>query len=150
MSPITVLMPERAYFKPSVAPPVQRLVLPVPPSANRYWRFDRGTIHIAKDGVSYKREVEEIAARASLVQLEGDVVVRLVWYRARRAGDLDNRLKQCLDALQGVFFANDAQIAELRFRRCEDPARPRLEVLVARAGTSEARQILSLEMGGAW
>jgi len=133
-----------------VAPPVQRLVLPVPPSTNRFYRFDRGNTHISTEGRLYKREVATMCFAAGVRMIyDGDVVLRLVWYRERRSGDVDNRLKQCLDALQGHLYGDDGQIADLRIERHEDKNKPRLEVLIARAGTPEARQILTCEFGGA-
>lgn len=64
---------------------------------------------------------------------EGDVVVVLQWWRAAKRGDLDGRIKVVLDALQGVAYTNDKQVAGLTMARGEDPERPRLEVEVHRA-----------------
>lgn len=140
-------MPER-FVNPSDAPPVQRLVLPVPPSANRYWRHDRGVTHLSEEARTYRRDVAAVAQRTGATIVTGDVVLRMIWCRARRQGDLDNRLKQALDAMQGLLFVSDAAISEIRFCRCEDKNHPRLEVLIARAGTPEARQILTIDIGG--
>lgn len=143
-------MPKCVHSNASAAPPVQRLVLPVPPSANRFYRFDRGTAHVSTEGRQYKREVAITCLSAGVRMICGvDVVLRLVWYRARRSGDVDNRLKQSLDAMQGHLYFSDAQIADLRIERHEDKQRPRLEVLIAKAGTPEARQILTCDFGGA-
>ena len=56
------------------------------------------------------------------------IAVSLTWYRGRRAGDLDNRLKQVLDALQGLCYVDDKQIVELHAHRKDAPRRGRLEV----------------------
>ncbi|MCC6641781.1 MAG: RusA family crossover junction endodeoxyribonuclease [Deltaproteobacteria bacterium] len=128
---------------------VQRLVVPVPPSSNRYWRVDKGVTHLSAEARDYRRTVARACAEKRLQCVDdGDVVLRLVWYRAARRGDLDNRLKQFLDAAQGHLWKTDAQISEIRFRRCEDKQNPRLEVLMARDGTPEAEQLLAVRMTG--
>lgn len=122
---------------------IQRLTLPEPPSANRYWRHNRGVIHLSSEAKAYRFEVSVIAAQRRVVRMAGDVVLRLVWYRKRKAGDLDNRLKQALDAIQGHLYLDDSQIAEIRFRREYDKKVPRLEVLIALDGTPEADNLLN-------
>lgn len=54
----------------------------------------------------------------------------IVWYRKRRAGDVDSILKAILDALQGHAYENDKQIKVLKVRREEDPTNPRAVVNV--------------------
>lgn len=119
------------------------IVIPAPPSANRYWRHDRGSIHVSTEGKQYRAEVAVVCAQRRVTPLDGDVVIHLTWYRKAKRGDLDNRLKQALDALQGHLYANDSQIAEIRLRRREDKRNPRLEVAVALDGTPEAEHLLS-------
>jgi len=140
------VVPVPAQFQ---APPVQRLVLPSPPSANRYWRHDRGVTHLAPEAHNYRAEVHVICRRTGLVKLEGPVVLRITWYAKTAAGDLENRTKQLFDAIEGHAFSNDKQVVEYRIRRRKDKERPRVELLIARDGTPEARQILSVEMGAA-
>lgn len=141
-------MPERSFFRPSDAPPVQRLVLPVPPTANDYWRHVGERVLRAKEADEYAAEVARTLLRTSIVPIQGEVALRLVWYREARRGDLDNRTKQLFDALQGHLYRNDSQIGDFRFSS-ELSDRPRIELLGARRRTPEARQILSMEMGGA-
>lgn len=59
-----------------------------------------------------------------------DVVVYADWYRARRSGDLDNRMKVLWDALQGVAYDNDSQIVEIHARRYDDKRNPGVYVTV--------------------
>lgn len=133
----------------SVPPPVQRLVVSVPPSANRFYRFDRGVTHISSEGRRYKSDVAAACVRGRVEPYVGcDVVLRITWFREARRGDLDNRLKQCLDAFQEHLYVNDNQISEIRLARREDKSNPRLEVLIARAGTPEADQILAVRLAG--
>jgi crossover junction endodeoxyribonuclease RusA len=121
---------------------LQRLVLPVPPSSNRYWRHNRGQIHVSSEAKAYRSEVALLAAQGHVTQLAGDVVIRLTWFRKAKRGDLDNRLKQVLDAIQGHLYADDSQIAEIRFRREDDKKNPRLVVWIAEDGTLEAQRLL--------
>lgn len=112
-----------------------RLVLPYPPSANRYWRNFRGNVVTSAEARSYKLEVAYLAKHVGIEKLGGPVVVFVDIYRPRRVGDLDNRLKVLLDALQGVAYDNDSQVVEVHARRFDDKQNPRaeLEVRVADA-----------------
>jgi crossover junction endodeoxyribonuclease RusA len=101
------------------------LTLPEPPSSNRYWRVARGRPYLSADAKAYKLEVRAIAIRAGIRGLpfpQGQPVrVTLRWYRSRRAGDLDNRAKVALDALNGVLWLDDKQVIELHLYRYDRP-----------------------------
>jgi Holliday junction resolvase RusA-like endonuclease len=108
------------------------LTLPVPPSANRYWRRAGTHLHLSADAVAYRRDVANRCRLAKVKPLIGDVSLAVVWYRARKSGDTGNRLKQLEDALQGHAYLNDNQIAELHIvRRDTDRSHPRVEVRIA-------------------
>lgn len=110
--------------------------LRVPPSANRYWRTDQehGTTYVSTEGRHYREHVANVGLLQRARPLDGDVVLAFVWYRARRAGDLDNRHKVLFDALAGVAYHDDKQIAAIQaFRDDTDPTHPRVDVVVARA-----------------
>lgn len=107
-----------------------RLTLPEPPSVNRYWRVFRNRAVMSDDARLYKRRVA-LLGRRHLQQ--GPVAVSLRWFRSRRAGDLDNRVKVTLDALNGVLWTDDDQVVELHAYRAEDKANPRMEVTVEAA-----------------
>jgi len=115
------------------------LVLPVPPSSNRYWRTTVAQTRLGKRYVKtyVTREAEEyragVRARAivaGFLPVDGPVAVTLRWYRAAKRGDVDNRIKVTLDALQGAAYNSDAQVVELHAYRFEDRLNPRLEVEV--------------------
>ena len=97
------------------APPIisQSIVLPLPPSANRYWRAFRGRTVVSADAKAYKHDVWLVGQHA---------------YRARKAGDLDNMQKVLLDSLTGIAYNDDAQIVELHSWRHDDKGNPRVEV----------------------
>lgn len=75
------------------------LHLPEPPSANRYWRHVGARVLLSREARAYRDAVANAALLARVRPLPAGVpcAVTLRWFRARRAGDLDNRLKQLLD-----------------------------------------------------
>ncbi len=107
------------------------LVLPAPPSANRWWRRHGTTIHLSNEAKDYKADAAQRAGvnGATLFPTEFLSVI-VVWHRDRKSGDLDKRLGVLLDALQerkqkvgppipGV-YASDAQIVQIWARRCDE------------------------------
>lgn len=128
--------------------PVQRLTLPSPPSANVYWRHDRGVTHLSTEARSYRAEVHLCCRQQGVARLAVPVVLRITWYAKTAAGDLENRTKQLFDAIEGLAFEDDKLVVEYRIRRRKDAERPRVELLMAADGTDEAEQILSARMAG--
>ena len=112
-----------------------RLTLPMPPSANRLWRMDkRGFMRLSAEARDYKSVVAVLAMRDGVVLQGGPLAVTLEVYRAQKSGDLDNRIKPVLDALQGVMFIDDKQIIEIHAYRYDDKYNPRIEVTVCPVG----------------
>lgn len=111
------------------------LTLPEPPSSNRYWRHAQGRTYLSTQAIAYRATVFGIALREVRPprQLVGPLSITLKWYRKRAAGDLDNRLKQLFDALQGVLYEDDSQIVEIHAYRHEGKDDPRCEVTVGPA-----------------
>lgn len=63
--------------------------------------------------------------------LGGDVALSVTFYfGTRRKADLDNFNKLWADALTGVVYEDDSQIAELLLKRAYDPKAPRIEITV--------------------
>ena len=96
------------------------VTLPEPPSANRWWRHQRKQHHLSEEARAYKDNVPVLVAAALNVTLHslplypaGDVLVAITWRRKRASGDLDKRVPILLDALQGVFYREDSQVAGL-------------------------------------
>jgi Holliday junction resolvase RusA-like endonuclease len=111
-----------------------RLTLPWPPSANRYWRNVKGRTLKSREARAYAKACQADA----IMQMHGaplteDVAVTMHLYRPTRRGDLDNRIKVALDALQGIAFDDDKQVVEIHAYRHDDKNEPRLEVEVRRA-----------------
>lgn len=104
-------------------------MLPVPPSSNRYWRRFGTRVVKSEDARAYQRHVEAVTGRVTMFRVP--VALDIRWYRARRSGDLSNRIKVLEDALQGIAFENDSQVRRLTMELFDtDRAHPRVEVTV--------------------
>jgi Holliday junction resolvase RusA-like endonuclease len=103
---------------------------PLPPSANKYWRLAKGRLIVSDEARRYKTTLQMLARCDGAKMLSGPVAVTLRVFRARKSGDLDNKIKCLLDSMEGVFFTNDAQVKELHAYLDDDRFDPRIEVEV--------------------
>ena len=118
---------------PTVIADKFNVVLPFPPSANRYWRSDRGgRPHVSNEARAYKTAVGYMMNQIGGQPREGAVAVRLDFYRPAKRGDLDNLIKVTLDALIGYAYADDEQVTEIHAVRRDDKNNPRVEVEIVR------------------
>ena len=115
------------------------LMLPEPPSSNRYWRTHGHITYKTRDAKAYCALVEAHAAEfknGGPAFPEGDVSCVVVWHRSKKVGDLDNRTKVLYDALQGSIYADDKQIAQDWRRRVDShPTIPKGHVLIEVSAT---------------
>lgn len=123
---------------------VIKLVLPVPVSANSYWRSrvvqatgrnPMAVVYLSAQAKAYKAVVKKIGANCE--PLRGPVRLTARVFRARRAGDLGNAEKVTSDALAGVAFIDDAQIVEHHWYQDLDRDNPRVEIEVVAMETVE-------------
>lgn len=105
------------------------VTLPYPPSVNAYFRAKGNRVYLTDDARQYKRAVKLMLGNR-FDMFTGRVAVNVSIFRPRKSGDLDNRLKVMLDALQGVAYENDSQITEIHAFRYDDKENPRVEVLI--------------------
>lgn len=109
------------------------LDLPEPPSVNRMWRRGGNRTYLSKAGREFKAAVAMICRAKKVRPLYGPVAVEITWRRKRRDGDLDNRAKLALDALNGLAYEDDSQIVELHAYRRDDKANPGVTITVREA-----------------
>ncbi len=95
--------------------------LPMPPSANRYWRNWRGRTVVSTEARAYKATVAKLLIAEKVKPLPGDVQLIIQVLRGERRGDLDNRVKVISDALRGYAFEDDSQVRRLTAARTECP-----------------------------
>lgn len=95
------------------------LILPYPPSNNRYYRHWKGRTLLSREGRAYREAVQLEAGRREGWPLKGLVKLTIQVYPPTRWGqDLDNIPKAICDALQySGILENDRQIAELHVFR---------------------------------
>ena len=127
---VQIVTDEDAYTTVQPRQGIRRITLDYPPSTNRYWRVYNNTVVRSAEATEYVQHVAQICTTAGIQPLDGNVSVTIRVYRPRRSGDLDNRLKCCLDALQGYAYHNDSQVFEIHATRHDDPQCPRVEVTV--------------------
>lgn len=96
-------------------------MLPYPISANRYWRNFRGRMVVSSEAKTYKDQVAWNFKALEITPATGDVELSMKLHpklttkgkASRTLIDLDNCIKVCLDALQGVLYVNDNQVIKL-------------------------------------
>lgn len=103
------------------------MTLPIPPSANRYWRSYGGHVVVSSEARDYKAAVRY--STLGVRPFDGLVAVNVTVFRERKAGDLDNYLKILLDALKGVLYDDDSAVVEIHAFREDDKSHPRVEVV---------------------
>lgn len=110
-----------------------KLTLPIPPTVNHYWRMVGRRIILSKAGRLYKERTHYLALAqgARPIHAPQEVQITIVWYRESKRGDLDNRLKPLLDALQGAAYQNDSQVARIEMVRDDScPKEGRMDVTI--------------------
>jgi crossover junction endodeoxyribonuclease RusA len=113
-------MPQNRVKMPQISTKrVGAVDLPYPPSTNRLWAVYRGYARKTAEAREYASTCGTLLLQAGIQPLTGPVSVTLIVERPRRAGDLDNRLKAVLDALNGYAYADDEQIVALSAYRVD-------------------------------
>lgn len=117
-----------------------RIVLPWPPSANRYWRHPNkgrlaGRSLISKEGREYRKSVEGYVLLQKVKKLEGLFDVEITaWPPDKRRRDADNYAKVANDSLtKAGVWADDSQVRRITIEMREDVVTGGLiEVLIRR------------------
>lgn len=119
------------------------LMLPEPPSSNRYWRHAKGRTYLSAEALAYRAAVAAVWAEVRtknrrIKKLAGPIAVTLHWHRGRKSGDLDNRIKQLLDALRGWAYDDDKQVVEIHAYRHDKPRHANVVVTIEAAPQQES------------
>ena len=96
------------------------IILPWPPSNNRYYRHNRGRTHISAEGQAYRDRVAQIIKDQMLdIGIATPVKIRIECHMPdRRRRDLDNLQKAAFDALtKAGFWQDDHLVDDYRVRR---------------------------------
>src|SRR5689334_20654176 len=89
--------------------------------------------YMTAEGKALKEQYQwEARAQWRGKPLEGDIALSItLFFGTKRKADLDNFNKLSLDALTGIVYHDDSQVAELNIKRAYDKARPRIEVIAS-------------------
>ena len=90
------------------------------------------TVYLTPEGKAIK-EVYQYEAKTQWRQkpIVGELAISVWFYfKTKRRRDLDNQNKLILDALTGIVYEDDSQIAELHLYKGYDANSPRIEVVV--------------------
>ncbi len=86
------------------------------PSVNKYYRHTRdGRHYISQEGKAFKERLGWMARAKKVECTDQPVELVFIWYckKGCRGGDIDNRLKVILDALEGIVYKNDKQVVKI-------------------------------------
>ena len=100
---------------------IDSLILPWPPSANRYWRFVKGMVLVSEEARRYRGTIKKLSLVWKRPQLKGRLQISIQAYPPDNRGrDLDNCLKIVLDSLEKAkLFVNDSQFDKIIIERAE-------------------------------
>ena len=89
-------------------------------------------VYLSQEGKAVKTAYQwEAKTQWKEKPMEGDVELWVTFYfKTKRKRDLDNANKLWQDALAGVVYHDDSQIAHLHLEREYDPIHPRIEIEV--------------------
>lgn len=108
------------------------LILPYPPSANRYWRNWHG--RMVKSTIARQYQ-DDIKKRFNVESFHDCMVeLKIDLYRPQKTGDLDNFLKVSIDALKGICFNDDKQVRKITAEMFDDKLNPRVEITIRQYG----------------
>lgn len=111
-----------------------RITLPLPPSANTYWRHVGTRVLLSKEARAYRERCAFAAAMQwKGAPLTGPVRIHADVFMPNKRGDLTNREKQLLDAIQGRVIVDDSQVVDMRMVRHTDKDNPRVEIEITEA-----------------
>lgn len=107
---------------------------PMPPTTNDMFipiMFKgRATLVPSKQAKEYKVNVAELAEQQGAFLMSGTIRFTMHVFRKTRRGDVSNRIKIVEDALTGIAYYDDEQVAEIHLYRHLSRKNPRVEILL--------------------
>lgn len=87
-------------------------------------------VYLSQEGKTLKTAYQwEAKAQWRNKPIDGDVELWVtLYFGTKRRGDVDNFNKLALDALTGIVYHDDRQVAFLRIERSYDKKNPRIEI----------------------
>ena len=130
----------QAKASPESLPPAEALLtLPMPPSANQYWRpiafKGRAMMGVTNEARKYKRVVKErLESWVYLPYTRADKLrVAIYAYPANLRGDVTNLPKVLLDSLEGIVMVNDISVVSMSIDLIAvDKENPRVQITITR------------------
>lgn len=114
---------------------MSELELPLPISANVYWRHTVGRngkpfVYVSQEAVVYREQVGWLCVAAGVGPYHGPLRVTILAYICDSRRDTDNVVKVLFDAMQGHAYDDDNQIVEYHVYRHKARTRKDSKVIV--------------------
>ncbi len=98
-------------------------------------RFANGRVYTPPKTVEYERKVRVFARNAKVRMLKGDIQLIVDFHlKTERRVDIDNLVKGCMDALNGIAWKDDAQVVSLVASKLLGSLNPRCAIQLGEAG----------------
>jgi crossover junction endodeoxyribonuclease RusA len=106
--------------------------VPGPPVGKERPRLGKGRVYTPSRTKAYEQRVQAYALQAQVKPIKGPVKMEIhCYYPDARRRDIDNTSKAAMDALNGIAYADDSQVAELLTTKRIDRGDPRIEIRLA-------------------
>lgn len=122
-----------------------KITIEVDPIPQSRPRFGHGRTYQPKRNRDFRDEVQRaaVAVMRGHEPLAGAICANVKLFRrfkptCRNFGDADNHAKAILDGLNGICFADDAQVVRLTVEKFKDVEKPRAEVELTNSDPSRA------------
>lgn len=95
------------------------IIIPWPPSGNRYWRLFKNRLIISRDAHDYRRALKHLSYTWKKTDLTGRLSAEIIAHPPdKRKRDLDNLLKITMDALAKTgIYDDDSQFDKICIER---------------------------------
>jgi len=131
------MVASNAYQSPPASPAVLRLILPLPPVINSYWRSVtiKGAARVLLSAEARRYHKAVARELEGMDEIDYPVLLGVTVYIGRRGTDVDAHIKATLDTLEKAGLLGDDNLVcgFTRWLRRYDNANPRIELDITRA-----------------